>query len=128
MLISCRHSVSQAARMTAFLDRPTTRMWSLRGVGAFPAARLGAQTHRRPFFVLHVKRSSDTDRVVLGLIVSRAVGNAVVRNQVRRRIKAIVRELAPNIAGATIVVRAHPNIVEHSFESLSSALHDCLVA
>ena len=44
-----------------------------------------------------------------GFIVSKAVGNAVTRNLVRRRLKSIVRErLHAGFAGADIVFRAHP--------------------
>src|SRR5690606_24022258 len=45
-----------------------------------------------------------------GFIVSKAVGNAVVRNRVRRRLKAIAHELVTTeraTTGFDIVVRAH---------------------
>ena len=44
-----------------------------------------------------------------GFVVSRAVGTAVVRNRVRRRLRALVREYLSSLPGGSLlVVRAHP--------------------
>jgi ribonuclease P protein component len=44
-----------------------------------------------------------------GFVVSRAVGPAVVRNRVRRRLRALVREYLSSLPGGSLlVVRAHP--------------------
>ena len=56
--------------------------------------------------------ASTTGPLRVGFVVSKAVGNAVVRNRVRRRLRAAVAEqldgpLAGHAAG-TIVVRALP--------------------
>jgi ribonuclease P protein component len=52
------------------------------------------------------------DRVRVGFVVSKAVGNAVVRNRVKRRLRAAVAEqLTGRLKGhpgATVVVRALP--------------------
>jgi len=45
----------------------------------------------------------------VGFVVSRAVGMAVVRNRVRRRLRAAVREYLSSLPGGSLlVVRAHP--------------------
>jgi ribonuclease P protein component len=45
----------------------------------------------------------------VGLVVSRAVGSAVTRNQVKRRLRALLSQrLALLPAGALVVVRANP--------------------
>ena len=45
----------------------------------------------------------------VGFIVSRAVGSAVVRNRVRRRLREVMRvRLADLPGGCMLVVRAHP--------------------
>jgi ribonuclease P protein component len=45
----------------------------------------------------------------VGFVVSRAVGTAVVRNRVRRRLRALVREYLSSLPGGSLlVVRAHP--------------------
>lgn len=44
-----------------------------------------------------------------GLVVSRSVGTAVVRNRVRRRLRVLVREYLSSLPGGSLlVVRAHP--------------------
>jgi len=45
----------------------------------------------------------------VGFVVSRAVGNAVVRNQVKRRLRAAMAARLPGLpGGALVVVRAQP--------------------
>ncbi len=45
----------------------------------------------------------------VGLVVSRAVGSAVVRNRVKRRLRELMRRrLASLPGGCLLVVRAHP--------------------
>lgn len=52
-------------------------------------------------------RSGDPAKV--GLIVSRAVGSAVVRNRVKRRLRELMRRrLASLPGGCLLVLRAHP--------------------
>jgi len=54
-----------------------------------------------------------------GFIVSKQVGNAVVRNTVRRRLKDVsARSLSSLPAGADIVFRAMPAAAEASFDEL----------
>jgi ribonuclease P protein component len=46
---------------------------------------------------------------LVGFVVSKAVGNAVVRNKVRRRLRSVVRGYLPTLPGGSLlVVRAHP--------------------
>ena len=59
----------------------------------------------------------------MGFIVSRAVGDAVQRNRVRRRMRAIGRQLVDEGAsGADVVVRALPLSAELSWDELSAQL------
>lgn len=62
-----------------------------------------------------------------GFVVSKAVGNAVVRNRVRRRLRALTRErLAALPAGSTLVVRALPAAAEASYPRLAADLDAAL--
>ncbi len=58
-----------------------------------------AATGRRwvtPAFILQIKESHDTNRAPhVGFTVTKKVGNAVVRNRVRRRLKEAAREIFP---------------------------------
>ena len=63
----------------------------------------------------------------VGFVVSKAVGNAVVRNRVRRRLRHAVRErLAVLPAGSLLVVRAQPSAALASYAELAGDLERCL--
>jgi len=63
----------------------------------------------RPALVLHVGPSTHPDAVRVGLIVSKAVGNAVTRNRVKRRLRHLAAtEVAGTPAGVDVVIRALP--------------------
>ncbi|MGK5737702.1 ribonuclease P protein component [Micromonospora sp. URMC 103] len=64
-----------------------------------------------------------------GFVVSKAVGPAVVRNRVRRRLRHLVRErLAGLPAGSTLVVRALPAAADASYARLGADLDAAIVA
>jgi len=47
--------------------------------------------------------------LAVGLVVSRKVGNAVVRNKTKRRVKAFLRENIPEtLVGKNIVIKSKP--------------------
>nr|WP_275588449.1 ribonuclease P protein component [Microlunatus panaciterrae] len=64
----------------------------------------------RATLVLHARASSEADAPVrVGFVVSKAVGNAVTRNRVKRRLRHLVRdELVATPPGSRFVVRALP--------------------
>jgi ribonuclease P protein component len=62
-----------------------------------------------------------------GFVVSKAVGNAVVRNRVRRRLRHLVRSRLDALpAGALLVVRALPAAAAASYATLGSDLDAAL--
>lgn len=62
-----------------------------------------------------------------GFIVSKKVGNAVVRNTVRRRLKAVCASALPSVGrGADVVVRALPGADLTSFADLDAQVARCL--
>ncbi len=74
--------------------------------------------------VVYVERTGDASSMA-GFAVSRAVGVAVVRNRVKRRLRAIAAELIPTLPhGTRLVVRALPASAGASFESLRRDLRD----
>ena len=63
----------------------------------------------------------------VGFVVSRAVGNAVVRNRVKRRLRHLVREHLESLPGsAVLVVRALPAAASVSSAELGADLARCL--
>jgi len=71
-------------------------------------------------------RAAD-DPLRFGLIVSRAVGGAVDRNRLRRRYRAIGRELV-DAGGRSmdVVIRALPGAGALSWQALSADVHGAL--
>lgn len=70
--------------------------------------------------VVYVRSSgSPTPDSRFGFIVAKTVGNAVVRNTVRRRLKAIAHEKLPVLPqGTDVVIRALPGTIEVPWSTL----------
>ena len=78
-----------------------------------------------PGFVLLVRHRGDEslDKRV-GFTVSRKVGNAVVRNRMKRRFRALAREILPTsgVAGADHVLIGRQSGIERPFADLREDL------
>ena len=71
--------------------------------------------------------TDSTPALRLGIATSRKVGNAVVRNRIRRRLKSIARELAPQVRpGAEILIGVRTAASTATSAELRAALTDCL--
>jgi ribonuclease P protein component len=77
----------------------------LRRSADFTATLRGGRRTSRPSVVFYVKPTGAPARV--GFIVSKAVGNAVVRNRVKRRLRHLVARHLGQLR-ADIVIRALP--------------------
>ena len=92
------------------------------------AVRRGARGGRDTL-VVHLTTRTDpgAEGPVVGLVVSKAVGTAVTRNLVKRRLRALVRErLAVLPEDACIVVRALPPAASRPFALLGADLDSAL--
>jgi len=77
--------------------------------------------------VTHVVLTAEPRAARFGFIVSKAVGNAVVRNTVRRRLKAICAEALPDVReGADVVIRALPSSATATYQDLRAEVTRCL--
>jgi len=62
-----------------------------------------------------------------GFVVSKAVGSAVIRNRVKRRLRHLAREQITSLPGsAVLVVRALPASAEASYAELKADLASAL--
>lgn len=62
------------------------------------------------------------ERPLVGITVSTAVGNAVVRNRVKRRIAACMHELIPSDPSLRLLVVARPSTAAAAFSDLHAEL------
>ncbi|RHW26385.1 ribonuclease P protein component [Nocardioides immobilis] len=86
--------------------------------------RSGART-----LVTHLAVGDDAaaGRARIGFVVSKAVGPAVVRNKVKRRLRHAARARTALLpGGALLVVRAQPAAAAASYEELVADLDRCL--
>lgn len=99
-------------------------METIRKRSDFLAANRGLRV-ARPGFVLLVNREATLpDRLRLGVTVTKKIGNAVVRNRMKRRFRALARDLLPThgIAGADHVLIGREGGIERDFALLRDEL------
>jgi ribonuclease P protein component len=82
----------------------------------------------RTRLVVHVLPDASRDGAAeVGFVVSRAVGSAVVRNRVKRRLRHAMRFHVERLpVGSRVVVRALPAASEASSDLLTADLADAL--
>lgn len=84
-----------------------------------------------PAFVLQVGRRAEApERVGIGLTVTRKLGGAVVRNRIRRRLRAAVREAAGALraGGLDLVIVARQAAQTCPFDQLVRQLREAFAS
>ena len=82
-----------------------------------------------PGFVLQVRDRADQDPLArIGFTVTKKIGNAVVRNRMKRRFRSLARELLPahGIAGSDHVLIGRAGGVERDYATLRDELRVAL--
>ena len=82
-----------------------------------------------PGFVLLVRPRDDGDETMrVGFTVTKKIGNAVVRNRMKRRFRALARETLPDlgIAGADHVLIGRSGGIERDYAKLAQELKRAL--
>lgn len=75
-------------------------------------------------FVVYVKPSPDAKPFRFGVSASKKIGNAVVRNRIRRRVKEIVRQMEPDIKpGVDIICIVRKPALELDYAGLKKSIH-----
>lgn len=75
-----------------------------------------------------LRDTDDTHAARVGFIVSKAVGNAVVRNRTKRRLREIMRaRLGELRTGDLFVIRALPHAGRADFAILSAEVDELLI-
>lgn len=105
-------------------DRPTGRIpGRLKKRSEFLAVRRGEKRRGR-LFLLEVLDRADGDVPRVGFTVTKKVGNAVVRNRVRRRLKEATRVHAADdmTTGSDYVIVGRREVLNASFDDLKREL------
>ena len=82
-----------------------------------------------PGFVLLVRDRKDSDQAMrVGFTVTKKIGGAVVRNRMKRRFRALAREIVPvkGVPGADHVMIGRSRGIERDFSLLRSELESAL--
>jgi ribonuclease P protein component len=89
----------------------------------------GGMRATTPGFILLVRNRGDSDpQMRVGFTVTKKVGGAVVRNRMKRRFRALAREIIPTkgFAGADHVMIGRGKGIERDFSLLRSELAGAL--
>jgi ribonuclease P protein component len=100
------------------------RLTTLSRRADFVAANQGRRVPT-PGFVLLVRPRGDEDATMrLGITVTRKIGNAVVRNRMKRRFRAVARRMLPDhgLLGGDHVMIGRAGGVERDFAALGEDL------
>lgn len=102
------------------------RQFRLTQTTDFKRVRRSGKVYAHPFLVLSVLKA-DCSRIRFGISVGKPVGNAVVRNTVKRRIRAALQEIAPHLVnGYDVVVGARHGCAAATYRELSQVLENLL--
>ncbi len=94
----------------------------LRSVGDFKQIQGQSRSRAHPTLLMRY-RKNELDRTRYGISTGRRVGNAVVRNTVRRRLRTILRRLGAQAEpGWDILLVARPAAAQASQAELDQAL------
>jgi len=104
------------------------RLTTLKKRADFLAANAGLRT-TTPGFILLVRDRKDSDALMrVGFTVTKKIGGAVVRNRMKRRFRALAREIVPSkgFAGSDHVMIGRAKGIERDFGLLRSELSQAL--
>ncbi len=122
-------------RRTQSAERPprprpqeAQRLVTIRKRADFLAANGGKRTSTPGFILLVRDRKDDDSTMRVGFTVTKKIGGAVVRNRMKRRFRALAREIVPakGFAGADHVMIGRAKGVERDFGLLRTELAGAL--
>jgi ribonuclease P protein component len=104
------------------------RLATIKKRADFVAANSGVRA-TTPGFVLLVRDRKDADPAMrVGFTVTKKIGGAVVRNRMKRRFRALAREIVPakGVPGADHVMIGRAKGIERDFSLLRTELIDAI--
>ena len=100
---------------------PATGLGPIRSRRTFEALRRTPNRGRSGSLSVSFLEKNSCSEVELAFSISRKVGNAVVRNRLRRRLKAIMGDQVHSLPPGAYVVHAAPGSAQQSFQQLTMA-------
>jgi ribonuclease P protein component len=104
---------------------PVRLIWGIRDRPTFRALRRGRRARVGPLTVWFVDGNFALPPRV-AYAIGRKVGDAVERNRLRRRLRAIVREWAPELAPGAYLIGAAPEAAQLSYGELRVTMRQAL--
>ena len=85
--------------------------------------KFGKNYWNRNLVIYVCKRENESDPTRIGYTITKKIGNAVMRNKIRRRMKEIIRLNFHKIeSGYDIIIIPKRNIVDLSYQDLESSM------
>jgi ribonuclease P protein component len=123
---AAREGPEAALGLTGDRSHNPLRLVMLSRPGDFARLAEDGVTRTHPLLVGRFVRT-DLDQTRFGLATGKRLGGAVIRNRVRRRIREILRAMAPSFQpGWDVLIIARPAIVDADRDALAGALHRIL--
>lgn len=100
------------------------RAWtSLRNQRDFQRLYREGSRYRGRLFTLLIRPDPDLECLRAAVVAGKRVGGAVVRNRVKRRLRAILDALlTPEVAAADLAIIAHPPAAEVAYGDLAAGV------
>jgi len=104
------------------------RLGTIKKRADFLAANSGLRASTPGFVLLVQDRKDDDPQMRVGFTVTKKIGGAVVRNRMKRRFRALAREIVPakGFAGADHVMIGRSTGIERDFDLLRTELATAL--
>jgi ribonuclease P protein component len=116
----------EADGLTPDRGQNSPRMVMLSRPKDFAALQNEGTVRSHALLVVRVRRT-DLEVTRFGLSTGRKLGGAVVRNRVRRRLREVLRVMAPSFQpGWDVLIIARPPVISADFDALTGAVHNLL--